>query len=260
MMQSWDLQHKIQVTTTRIIEWYEHYNGQVYVAFSGGKDSTVLLDIVRRIYPDVPAVFADTGLEFPEVRKFAMSQENVAVVKPKMNFRKVIETYGYPVISKEQSFRIRKLRHQNLTDKYRNDQMQRLGKKWRGMLTAPFECSEQCCDVMKKSPCKIYEKKTGRKPIIATMAVESSLRAKLWYVNGCNVFDSKRATSKPMSFWTEADVLEYLYTYNIPYASVYGNIVKTDGGGGALQESNVQVVCFVHLVLIWKRLQTVFND
>lgn len=67
-MQSWDLQHKIQVTTTRIIEWYEHYNGQVYVAFSGGKDSTVLLDIVRRIYPDVPAVFADTGLEFPEVR------------------------------------------------------------------------------------------------------------------------------------------------------------------------------------------------
>lgn len=99
-MQSWDLQHKIQVTTTRIIEWYEYYNGQVYVAFSGGKDSTVLLDIVRRLYPDVPAVFADTGLEFPEVRKFALSQENVVVVKPEMNFRKVIETYGYPVVSK----------------------------------------------------------------------------------------------------------------------------------------------------------------
>ena len=64
-MQRLPLPRKIQITTARIIEWYQHYNGKVYVAFSGGKDSTVLLDIVRRIYPDVPAVFSDTGLEFP---------------------------------------------------------------------------------------------------------------------------------------------------------------------------------------------------
>ena len=34
-----------------------------------------------------------------------------------------------------------------------------------------------------------------------------------------------------MSFWTEEDVLEYLYTYQVPYASVYGEIVRTDRGG-----------------------------
>lgn len=50
-MQRLPLPRKIQITTARIIEWYQHYNGKVYVAFSGGKDSTVLLDIVRRIYP-----------------------------------------------------------------------------------------------------------------------------------------------------------------------------------------------------------------
>lgn len=99
-MQSWRLDKKIQVTTARIIEWYEHYNGLVYVAFSGGKDSTVLLDLVRKIYPDVPAVFCDTGLEFPEVRQFAMNTENVVVLRPEMNFRKVIETCGYPIVSK----------------------------------------------------------------------------------------------------------------------------------------------------------------
>ncbi len=99
-MQSWDLDRKIQVTTARIMEWYEHYNGLVYVAFSGGKDSTVLLDLVRRIYPDVPAVFCDTGLEFPEIRQFAMSVNNVVVLRPEMNFKKVIETYGYPIVSK----------------------------------------------------------------------------------------------------------------------------------------------------------------
>ncbi len=87
-MQSWDLDRKIQVTTARIMEWYEHYNGLVYVAFSGGKDSTVLLDLVRRIYPDVPAVFCDTGLEFPEIRQFAMSVNNVVVLRPEMNFKK----------------------------------------------------------------------------------------------------------------------------------------------------------------------------
>ena len=97
-MQSWSLDKKIQVTTARIIEWYGHYNGLVYVAFSGGKDSTVLLDLVRKIYPDVPAVFCDTGLEFPEVRQFAMNTENVVVLRPEMNFRKVIETYGYPIV------------------------------------------------------------------------------------------------------------------------------------------------------------------
>lgn len=99
-MQRLPLQRKIQITTARIIEWYQHYDGKVYVAFSGGKDSTVLLDIVRRIYPDVPAVFSDTGLEFPEVREFVKSCENVTIVRPEMNFRKVIEVYGYPVISK----------------------------------------------------------------------------------------------------------------------------------------------------------------
>jgi 3'-phosphoadenosine 5'-phosphosulfate sulfotransferase (PAPS reductase)/FAD synthetase len=268
IMQSWDLQHKIQVTTTRIIEWYEYYNGQVYVAFSGGKDSTVLLDIVRRLYPDVPAVFADTGLEFPEVRKFALSQENVVVVKPEMNFRKVIETYGYPVVSKRVvdtveyghkpgTFRWKEL-HGEIT-RSNGTPSEFNCEKWCYLLNAPFKVSSRCCDVMKKRPMKKYQKKSGRVPIIATMADESRSRRSTWLRQGCNAFSKKAPSSQPMSFWTAADVLEYLYTYNIPYASVYGDIVRTDGGGGALQENSVQAVCFVPLVLIWKRLQTVFS-
>ncbi len=105
VMQSWDLQRKIQVTTTRIIEWYEYFCGNVYVAFSGGKDSTVLLDIVRRIYPDVPAVFCDTGLEFPEIREFVKQHDNIVILRPEMNFRKVIETYGPCRAPSTQAFR-----------------------------------------------------------------------------------------------------------------------------------------------------------
>lgn len=102
-MQSLSLDAKIRMTQYRIREWYEHWDGEVYVSFSGGKDSTVLLDIVRRMFPDVPAVFVDTGLEYPEIREFVKTFDNVVWLKPSMQFKNVIETYGYPFISKEVS-------------------------------------------------------------------------------------------------------------------------------------------------------------
>lgn len=95
------LDRKIQISQTRIIEWYTHYKGNVCVAFSGGKDSTVLLHLVRTMFPDVRAVFSNTGLEYPEIRQFATSFHDVDVVSPSMRFDQVVSTYGYPIIGKE---------------------------------------------------------------------------------------------------------------------------------------------------------------
>ena len=81
---------KIILTKQRIREWYERNNGLVYVAFSGGKDSTVLLHLVRSMYPDVKAVYVDTGLEFPEIKDFVKTIENVEIIKPKILFTQVI--------------------------------------------------------------------------------------------------------------------------------------------------------------------------
>lgn len=224
-MQRLPLQRKIQITTARIIEWYQHYDGKVYVAFSGGKDSTVLLDIVRRIYPDVPAVFSDTGLEFPEVREFVKSCENVTIVRPEMNFRKVIEVYGYPVVSKRVantveyghkpgSFRWKELHGEIMRSNGTPSEFN--CEKWCYLLDAPFKVSSRCCTIMKKQPMKKYSKETGRVPIIATMANESRSRRATWLRMGCNAFSGKKPSSQPMSFWTEEDVLEYLYTYQVP--------------------------------------------
>ena len=103
-------------------------------------------------------------------------------------------------------------------------------EKWKFLLDAPFRCSSECCSVMKKNPMKQYEKETGRMPIVATMACESRLRKEHWLIHGCNAFDAKRPRSQPMSFWTEQDVLKYIYTRKIPYASVYGDIFIGEDG------------------------------
>lgn len=106
-LQALPLDLKVMLTKQRIREAVSRYGEDgLYVSFSGGKDSTVLLDIVRKDYPDIPAVFIDTGLEYPEIRQFVKTFDNVTWIKPKKNFKQVILDYGYPVISKEVSERV----------------------------------------------------------------------------------------------------------------------------------------------------------
>lgn len=101
MLQALPLNLKVPMTQARIRAWYQNFDGKVYCSFSGGKDSTVQLDIVRSMYPEVKAVFSNTGLEYPEIQHFAKSFDNVDVVTPKLRFNEVVSTYGYPLISKE---------------------------------------------------------------------------------------------------------------------------------------------------------------
>lgn len=99
-MQGMPLDVKVKMTLRRIQEWYEAYNGNVYVSFSGGKDSTVLLDLVRRIYPDMKAVFFNTGIEHPSVIRFVKTIPNTIIIKPKKTFISIIKRYGYPIVRK----------------------------------------------------------------------------------------------------------------------------------------------------------------
>ena len=96
------------------------------------------------------------------------------------------------------------------------------------LLNLPFKVSHKCCNIMKKSPAHNFDRDSERVPFIATMTEESNLREATWLKNGCNAFDNKSPASKPMSFWTEQDVLQYIKENNIPIASVYGDIVAVD--------------------------------
>ena len=102
-------------------------------------------------------------------------------------------------------------------------------KKYAVLLQAPFEISNLCCKKMKKLPAERYEAETGRKPIVGTMAEESKQRLDAWCKTGCNTFDSDRPMSKPISFWTEQDVLRLILNEGLEIASVYGDIVPDYG-------------------------------
>ena len=100
--QAMPLEDKIRFTERRINEWIKEFGEDgVYISFSGGKDSTVLLDIVRNLYPTVEAVYVDTGLEYPEIRQFVKTFENVTIIKPEKTVKQVVQEKGYPVVSDE---------------------------------------------------------------------------------------------------------------------------------------------------------------
>lgn len=113
--------------------------------------------------------------------------------------------------------------------------------KYQFFLDAPFEISHKCCNVMKKEPSHRYAKETGRKVMTAEMASESRLRTQKWLQNGCNGFDMKMPKSMPMAFWTEQDVLLYIYNRKLPICSVYGKVVKdvADGVEGQMDLSDL---------------------
>ncbi len=216
----------------------------MYVSFSGGKDSTVLLHLVRQMYPDVPAVFVNTGLEYPEIVQFVKTFENVEMLRPKMNFRQVITEYGYPVIGKEISQAVYEIKNYNISEPLKNRYLygeggwQRVSNKWHYLLDAPFKISHECCRVMKKEPVKHYEKTTGRKPFIGVMAQESKLRRASYLRHGCNSFEG-RPKSHPLAFWLEQDIYRYIKTYNLPIAKVYGEVVSDDMFGYKLKTTGV---------------------
>lgn len=223
-LQNLPFEAKIILTNARIRQFYSIMKGKTYIGFSGGKDSTVLLDLVRKIYPDTPAVFCDTGLEFPEIRKFVKSFDNVEIIRPEINYKEVIQKEGYPVISKAVAKAVNQARR-GLEGGKKRFEVKDGGRydysRYEYLLDAPFKISSKCCDIMKKRPFHKYNARTGRRPFIGMMAEESYLRTQLWQLHGCINSTHGIEAANPMMFWNESDVYEYVKRYELELAAPY---------------------------------------
>lgn len=241
-MQAWSLDKKINHSLKRIREFYASQNGKVYVAFSGGKDSTVLLHLVRSLYPDTVAVFSNTTNEFLEILEFVKRVDNLVTVHPKIPFTETVKLFGFPLVSKKVARAISDLRENKpTTANVRNLYLTgfnmkgnyvpsfKLAKKWYPLITVDFDITLKCCDILKKEPLHRFENESGLRPIVGIQASEGGFRKKSWVDSGCNILDGDTPSSRPMSIWNEYDIWEYIHRFTVPYSSIYDDVLDQDG-------------------------------
>lgn len=256
-LQKQDLNRKIMITQTKILEFYKINNGNICLNFSGGLDSTVLLDVITnmgfdKIYFKKPVriVHLDTGLEHKGVYEFVRTKRNVEIIKPNICgincvnceegcFGKLNKKYGWCFPSKNVSHSLYYAKKGskwalNMFNGVNNDGSESYFKKtrfvpWKNLLETDMLFSDKCCHYLKEKPLDDYIKSEGLFPIIGTRADESHRRTQSWIKSGgCNKYDGKQ--SKPLSFWKEQDILQYITKYNIEYAKeTYGDIVCVKG-------------------------------
>lgn len=236
---NWTLDQKIFHLYEVIDVFYHKFNGNVYLNFSGGKDSTVLLWFIDRWtemngYGNIRCLFNDTTNEHKEILDFVKSfGDRVEWTRPKMTFAQTLVKYGYPVISKVQSMAIS--RYQNtkredqkiyrLTGKKPDGTHGKVGvisKKWRFVINAPFKVTNRCCDILKKEPIKRFEKKTGLRPITGVMSTESNNRRIQYIKNGgCNIWKKGKEMCMPLSLFTEDNIWECIDRFKIKICPIY---------------------------------------
>ena len=241
--QKWTLEQKIDHSLGTIEKFYNECKGNVYISFSGGKDSTIVLWLAKKLYPNIKAVFCNTGNEFPDIVRFVRKEKdvrgsNIEIIYPKIKPCDVFNKYGFPLVSKETSsliYDMRKnpnsVRSKRAFGLVKSKFKGQLADKWFYLLKEPYTASHICCNKLKKEPMHEYEKRNGMNPILGIMAGESSQRTTNYVRNGgCNVFnEGGTSKSMPLSIWTEQDVWNCIEQYKIPIADIYHKGAKRTG-------------------------------
>lgn len=249
------LDQKVTEACHRIEELYYETDGKCYISYSGGKDSTVLLALVKlceEVYtiPEngIPAVFVNTGIEMGLTTDFVKWVKenyypNLITIRPSVSFDWVLKTHGKPLKSKLRSEYLGRWQNgrrtrsviQNMIEGKTNS-----GKDaWKLKLydrdlhmihdNFPIHASKKCCDYLKKKPFADYARTAGMKGQ-ATGIREGEGGARALNINDrllkstriCTSIDKKGFVKKaPVIDWSDEDVDEFIKKYNVPLSRAY---------------------------------------
>lgn len=238
--QQWTLPQKIDHSLGVIEAFASWFEGKVYVAYSGGKDSVAMLSLVEMILPDVQCMFIMTGCESPSVCRFIREQQQhhrIEIVRPQKTLKQVFAEYGFPLVSKQTAHDIECVRRNPYCESSRKKlwlgNRHHIPEQWMYLLNEPYQVSARCCFWLKHQPAQEYRKRTGCHPYLGLLASESRQRM-LGYVQqgGCNVFEvsgKNHPRSLPLAIWTDDDVWAYIKDRRLPLPDIYEQGAKRTG-------------------------------
>ncbi len=223
----------------------------------GGLDSITLLLFLRKIGLDIPAISV-SALEDKSIQKIH-TDLGVIKLKPDKSKAEILNTVGFPVISKKIAGRIDTLQHptdKNKTVRHaiitgecgakghfaKNSRM-KLPQKWLELFGGyenenegvdyekpDFLVSNKCCLYMKEKPCDRWAKEHKSKPFLGLMASEGGQREEALVEHGCNYFGKTTIRSAPFTPFMRQDLLQLALDLDVPVPKIYGSIERKPDG------------------------------
>ena len=255
---------KIDVATARVLEWTELCAdaGKNYAVSVGGLDSITLLIFCRKILGECRGASV-SALEDASIQK-VHEELGIEKIKPDMNFHRVLNELGFPILSKQIAGKLEHLQvppdqadkrllyfnHALMTGdtgpwghfehsesmKLDDDLLKLFGGHYNDARpdleckVAPFKVSDQCCKVMKENPAKRWQEENNIYPFLGLMQVEGGQRRFSLRKYGCNYVGKDPVRSCPFNYFNRQDLLTLALDLKVPIPEIYGEIIRDDEG------------------------------